>query len=98
MDPSGSKNAIQAIGSAVSYLRRYTLLGVLGMATSDGDSDGMTMGNAADFVANIADAENLQELGERYKEAIGSALRAKDSAAVSWRRVRRKRRSLRHET
>ena len=81
-DPSGSKNAIQAIGSAVTYLRRYTLLGVLGMATSDEDTDGMTMGSASDFVANIQASSNMEELGRAYREAIKTALNAKDSNAV----------------
>lgn len=39
-DTSGSKNSIQSIGSAVSYLQRYTLLSALGLATSDQDNDG----------------------------------------------------------
>lgn len=39
-DTSGSKNAIQAVGSALSYLQRYTLLSSLGLATSDQDNDG----------------------------------------------------------
>ena len=39
-DTSGSKNAIQAIGSTVSYLQRYTLLAVTGLATHDQDDDG----------------------------------------------------------
>jgi hypothetical protein len=38
-DTSGSKNAIQAIGSAVTYLSRYTLLAILGLATRDQDDD-----------------------------------------------------------
>ena len=39
-DDSGRKNVIQAIGSAVTYLKRYTLVDVLGLATSDEDNDG----------------------------------------------------------
>lgn len=39
-DTSGSKNAIQAIGSTISYLERYTLLAALGLATADQDDDG----------------------------------------------------------
>lgn len=39
-DTSGSKNAIQASGSAVQYLMRYTLIGALGITTADVDSDG----------------------------------------------------------
>ena len=39
-DGSGSKNAIQAIGSAVTYLQRYTLFAILGLAAGDQDDDG----------------------------------------------------------
>lgn len=40
-DDSGSKNNIQAIGSAVTYLERYTLLAATGVATADmPDDDG----------------------------------------------------------
>lgn len=39
-DTSGSKNAIQARGSAIEYLKRYTLIGALGLSTTDSDVDG----------------------------------------------------------
>lgn len=39
-DDSGSKNKIQARGSAIEYLKRYTLIGALGLSTSDSDIDG----------------------------------------------------------
>lgn len=39
-DTSGSKNAIQAIGSATSYGKRYTMNALLGIATKDEDDDG----------------------------------------------------------
>lgn len=81
-DPSGSKNAIQAIGSAVSYLRRYTLLGVIGMATSDEDMDGVTMQEASDFIAHMEDASNLAELEQRYKEAVKDALQKKSPKSI----------------
>lgn len=62
-DRTGSKNAIQATGSAVHYLERYTLLGVSGLATRDGtDDDGAgasepptdrrTAGRPAEVAAN----------------------------------------------
>lgn len=38
-DTSGSKNAIQAMGSSVSYLKRYTLCNALGLS-ADEDDDG----------------------------------------------------------
>lgn len=41
-DASGSKNAIQARGSAITYLQRYTLIGALGISSADTDVDGKT--------------------------------------------------------
>lgn len=40
LDKSGSKNEIQQRGSTITYLRRYTLTGALGIATADEDKDG----------------------------------------------------------
>lgn len=39
-DVSGSKNAIQARASTVTYMQRYTLIGALGLSTADADIDG----------------------------------------------------------
>jgi hypothetical protein len=39
VDQSGGKNPIQAIGSAVKYLERYTLLAITGLAVQDGEDD-----------------------------------------------------------
>jgi hypothetical protein len=41
-DNSGGKNTIQANGSTVTYLQRYTLLTALGIVTADEDNDGGT--------------------------------------------------------
>jgi len=38
-DQSGKKNPIQQIASTVSYLRRYTMTGALGITVSDEDDD-----------------------------------------------------------
>lgn len=39
-DSSGSKNPVQAIGSTVTYLQRYTLLAATGIAVQGVDNDG----------------------------------------------------------
>ena len=58
-DSSGSKNSIQALGSAQTYLQRYTLYAILGLASSDMDSDGekevvyITDTQAADLMSMI---------------------------------------------
>lgn len=41
-DTTGSKNSIQALGSTITYLERYTLLAALGLATYEQDDDGST--------------------------------------------------------
>ena len=40
-DNTGSKNDIQAIGSTISYLQRYSILCATGLATFDQDNDGV---------------------------------------------------------
>ena len=45
-DTTGSKNSIQAIGSTISYLERYTILALTGLATHDMDDDGKEAGGA----------------------------------------------------
>ncbi|MCP4393182.1 MAG: hypothetical protein GY804_02790 [Alphaproteobacteria bacterium] len=52
-DTSGGKDAIKAIASAVTYLRRYTLTGALGIVMSDEDDD-----------AQYYSAYNFQEKSE----------------------------------
>lgn len=47
-DTSGSKNSIQAIGSTITYLQRYTLFSILGLASTDDDDGNMTGGAAID--------------------------------------------------
>jgi hypothetical protein len=53
-DTSGSKNAIQAIGSAVTYLQRYTLNAALGLATGVVDDDGRGAGDYPRITADQA--------------------------------------------
>ena len=45
-DDTGNKNGIQAIGSTITYLQRYTLKAALGLAASN-DDDGRGIGNGA---------------------------------------------------
>lgn len=55
-DESGNKNSIQAIGSAVSYLQRYTLTAATGVASGDEDNDGQA---AAKPIAKITESQAL---------------------------------------
>ena len=39
-DASGGKNGMQQRGSSIEYMKRYTLIGALGISTADNDIDG----------------------------------------------------------
>src|SRR4030067_1110586 len=52
-DNSGNKNSIQAIGSAVTYLQRYTLKAALGLSATK-DEDGRAVGGNPDQAAQPA--------------------------------------------
>lgn len=66
-DSSGSKNAIQAIGSTITYLERYTLLALTGLATEDQDDDAKNVG--VEFISD----EDLIHL-EQYVKAVNADL------------------------
>lgn len=75
-------NAIQRLGATVTYLERYSLLAATGLATADQDSDGVTMGEAADWLALIKEAGTLEELSKNYKEAVADGLKKQSAKAV----------------
>ena len=58
-DDSGGKNSIQAIGSAKTYLERYTFLAIVGLAARDQDDDGdkADTGDKADPVTYISESQ-----------------------------------------
>ena len=73
-DRSGSKNAIQALGSSVSYGRRYGTLDVLGLVTTT-DDNGASAGKPeppegyADWATNLeacADEGDKKKLAEAW--------------------------------
>jgi len=69
-DTSGSKNAIQAIGSTVTYLQRYTLLAATGLAAENTDNDAVTLTDElAERLEWIANCRNLAELKRIYDDA-----------------------------
>lgn len=67
-DTSGSKNAIQALGSTLSYLARYTLKMAIGVAAA-ADDDGHAAGSSAGGQP-ITDAQRAELLA--LIEATGS--------------------------
>lgn len=61
-DKSGGKQPIQALASAVSYLRRYTFTGVTGIVPSDEDSDGRIESGKVVEHCDSAQVININEL------------------------------------
>lgn len=71
-DSSGGKNSIQAIGSTVTYLERYTLLALTGLAAKDMDDDGnssecVDAGQAATIESIIDELGDLVDLPKFLK-------------------------------
>lgn len=65
-DSSGSKNAIQAIGSTLTYLQRYTLVQALGLAASE-DDDAERHGTSIEDNTAISE-EQRQEIADLIDE------------------------------
>lgn len=55
-DASGSKNAIQAIGSTLTYLQRYSLIQALGLAAAN-DDDGARHGQSVDDARPLSEGQ-----------------------------------------
>jgi len=65
LDTSGSKNAVQAVGSSVSYGKRYVLSALLNITTSDDDDDGQSAVPSVDlFAHNLAMQRNFDTIVE----------------------------------
>lgn len=82
-DATGSKNAIQAIGSTLTYLQRYSLVQMLGLAASNDDD-----GNAAaeDSTISLDQVEELVELADDVgadKEALCRYFKVGSLAEIS---------------
>ena len=87
-DNTGNKNSIQAVGSTVTYLQRYTLLAATGLATSDSDDDGrgaaaegISDKRRAEMCGEISRASTIAQLCQIYFFAVREARAAKDRSA-----------------
>ena len=56
-DDGGKMNSIQRIGSAVSYLQRYSFFSILGLASGDQDDDGQAAGQESDLIDESTQAD-----------------------------------------
>lgn len=61
-DKSGNKAEIQAVASTVTYLKRYTLEAVTGVASTDDDTDGHVEEYVSDETITESQAKHLESL------------------------------------
>ena len=75
-DTSGSKNGVQAIGSSVSYAKRYILTGLLNITTRGQDDDGRRAGTKPIDAKQVADllslADEVKKTGETKKDVVNA--------------------------
>lgn len=83
-DDSGSKNKIQQKASTITYLRRYTLTGMLGLSTMEGDNDGKG-GALADPIAStvtvILPIPSNEQFSEIMKKVVKGGQKAFDETS-----------------
>jgi len=103
-DTTGSKNAIQAIGSSVFYLERYTLFAITGLAPARMDDDGKTASNGkiskseewrilCDEAGACANSpEDMDAWWQKHGDTIKKELSKADAAAVYNQRIAHKKR------
>lgn len=77
-DTSGNKNAIQAIGSTLTYLQRYSLTQALGLAAADDDD-----GNAAGIGETIT-----QEQADQIGDALEASGKSREKF-LKWAKIER---------
>lgn len=87
-DTSGNKNIIQQSASTVTYLRRYTLTGALGITTADEDIDGRLPEQKGHiefydeelFNRNLPQWTRLIQSGKKSAQSIVTFIEAKGGA------------------
>jgi hypothetical protein len=79
-DSGGAKNAIQARASTKSYLERYTLKAICGVAEGGDDDDGGAAGRSLldTWVDLVNAAADLQELDKVSRDGAKAFTKAKD--------------------
>lgn len=83
-DSSGSKNAVQAIGSSTSYGKRYVLCSLLNIATGDEDDDGQlaTLDSLVEIEKSIMTCTSGDQLREFFAKAYKSLPNQSDKARI----------------
>lgn len=78
-DSSGNKNAIQQIGSTITYLKRYTLIGALGLIISEDDDDGQGSTTEPQENPDLYPNESFNSNFPHWSKAITEGKRTKEN-------------------
>ncbi len=81
-DTSGSKNAVQAVGSSTSYGKRYTAQALLNLTSRGEDDDGKAAGAAPVDTITEAQSSVIRELVEKANLATESFCKRWDIEAI----------------
>jgi hypothetical protein len=76
-DTGGAKNAVQARASTKSYLERYTLKAICGVAEGGDDDDG-NGGRTDDWLAKVGEATTEEELREISRDGTKAFTQARN--------------------
>lgn len=71
-DTSGKKNAIQQVASTVTYLQRYTVLGITGLASQEAtpDDDGQSSDGAEEDSSEFTCEDQFNNLFPKWEKII----------------------------
>lgn len=83
-DQSGSKNSFQSVGSAVTYLQRYTLKAALGLSAADTDDDGNSAGSGNAGGANNTPRFNPRAAADRVITKLNRC-KSVDDLGETWK-------------
>jgi len=85
-DTSGTKNAIQSMASTITYLERYTLMAITGLAAADQDDDGVASKAVGPITeeqeGNIESMRTMLIKGKKIKDNMEFQARLEKSCGV----------------
>lgn len=84
-DTSGSKNSIQAIGSTVTYLQRYTLKAALGIAAGpDDDAQSVNDSGNTQSTSSNSTSDSNEELTYPFGDHQGEPISEVPTESLEW--------------
>lgn len=80
---NGKLNPAQALGASISYSRRYSLLQILGLATTDDDAESLTQSSKSNFQVHQGGKLSFDEIRANIKDMDRQELDAYKAKVLS---------------